>query len=232
MRAIPPPQARSFTNFGTVTADAFNLFGVDGVAGVTGFTPGPTDLVPAAGVQLPDILDPVLADNGGYTLTHALVPGSPAVDAVPTDCGPPATDQRGVPRPQGAACDIGALEVALCGGQVATRVGTPGDDVLVGTPGDDVLVGLAGNDLLRGGAGNDTLCGGDGDDRLLGNAGQDRLFGEGGNDLLRGGSGDDVLVGGPGDDVLEGGEGTDTCRGGAGTDQVIPDTCERVSGVP
>ena len=112
-----------------MTADAFNLFGVDGVAGVTGFTPGATDLVPAAGVQLPDILAPVLADNGGDTLTHALVPGSPAVDAVPTDCGPPVTDQRGVPRPQGAACDIGALEVALCGGQVATRVGTPGDDV-------------------------------------------------------------------------------------------------------
>ena len=215
-----------------VTADNFNLFGVDGVAGVTGFTPGATDLVPAAGVQLPDILDPVLADNGGYTQTHALVPGSPAVDAVPTDCGPPETDQRGVPRPQGAACDIGALEVALCGGQVATRVGTPGDDVLVGTPGDDVLVGLAGNDLLRGEAGNDTLCGGDGDDQLAGNAGEDRLFGEGGDDRLRGGSGDDVLVGGPGDDMLEGGEGTDTCRGGPGTDQVLPDTCERVSGVP
>ena len=147
------PEGPELSNSGTVTADAFNLFGVDGVAGVTGFTPGPTDLVPAAGVQLPAILDPVLADNGGSTLTHALVPGSPAIDAVQTDCGPPATDQRGVPRPQGAACDIGALEVALCGGQVATRVGTPGDDVLVGTPGDDVLMGLAGNDRLRGGAG-------------------------------------------------------------------------------
>jgi hypothetical protein len=92
-------------------------------------------VVPAAGVRLAAILDPALADNGGYTFTHALVPGGPAVDAVRTDCGPPATDQRGVPRPQGPACDIGAVEVALCGGRVATLVGTPGDDVLLGTPG-------------------------------------------------------------------------------------------------
>jgi hypothetical protein len=50
-----------------------------------------------------------LADNGGPTKTLALSPGSPAVDA--GDAGCPATDQRGVPRPQGAACDIGAFEL-------------------------------------------------------------------------------------------------------------------------
>ena len=121
------------------------------MAGVTRFTPGATDLVPSGWRPAPDMLEPVLADNGRYTLTHALVRGEPGDGSgVQTDCGPPATDQRGVPRPQGTACDIGALEVALCGGQVATRVGTPGDDVLRGTPGDDVLVGLAGNDRLRG----------------------------------------------------------------------------------
>ncbi len=53
-----------------------------------------------------------LADNGGPTQTHALLPGSPAIDGVafnaPNDC--PAADQRGVPRPQGAACDMGAVE--------------------------------------------------------------------------------------------------------------------------
>jgi len=48
-----------------------------------------------------------LADNGGPTDTAALLPGSPALDAA-DDC--PATDQRGVARPQGAACDIGAYE--------------------------------------------------------------------------------------------------------------------------
>ncbi|MBI3170637.1 MAG: sortase [Chloroflexi bacterium] len=48
-----------------------------------------------------------LADNGGLTQTHALLAGSPAIDA---GAGCPATDQRGVARPQGAACDIGAYE--------------------------------------------------------------------------------------------------------------------------
>jgi CSLREA domain-containing protein len=51
-----------------------------------------------------------LADNGGPTETHALLPGSPAIDAGSVNCPPPSTDQRGVPRPQGAACDIGAVE--------------------------------------------------------------------------------------------------------------------------
>ncbi|MFI9825066.1 choice-of-anchor Q domain-containing protein [Streptomyces sp. NPDC052013] len=48
-----------------------------------------------------------LADNGGPTDTVALLPGSPALDAAD---GCPATDQRGVARPLGAACDIGAYE--------------------------------------------------------------------------------------------------------------------------
>jgi uncharacterized repeat protein (TIGR01451 family) len=50
-----------------------------------------------------------LADNGGETETMALLLGSPAIDAG-TDEGCPATDQRGVKRPQGALCDIGAFE--------------------------------------------------------------------------------------------------------------------------
>ncbi|MGH2522845.1 MAG: choice-of-anchor Q domain-containing protein, partial [Anaerolineales bacterium] len=52
-----------------------------------------------------------LADNGGApgALTHALLPGSPAIDAGSSVCA--ATDQRGVARPQGLRCDIGAFEV-------------------------------------------------------------------------------------------------------------------------
>ena len=53
-----------------------------------------------------------LADNGGPTQTHALLAGSPAIDAGSPDCPPPAADQRGVARPQGTACDIGAYERA------------------------------------------------------------------------------------------------------------------------
>jgi len=52
-----------------------------------------------------------LANHGGPTQTHALLAGSPAIDAGSPDCPPPATDQRGVSRPQGAACDIGAFEL-------------------------------------------------------------------------------------------------------------------------
>jgi hypothetical protein len=50
-----------------------------------------------------------LANNGGPTDTHALLGGSPAIDAA-TNTGCPATDQRGVERPQGPRCDIGAFE--------------------------------------------------------------------------------------------------------------------------
>jgi CSLREA domain-containing protein/uncharacterized repeat protein (TIGR01451 family) len=50
-----------------------------------------------------------LANNGGETDTLALLPGSPAIDTGTTE-GCPATDQRGVARPVGAGCDIGAYE--------------------------------------------------------------------------------------------------------------------------
>jgi CSLREA domain-containing protein len=49
-----------------------------------------------------------LQDNGGATFTRALQAGSLAIDAGSSDC--PATDQRGISRPQGVACDIGAYE--------------------------------------------------------------------------------------------------------------------------
>jgi CSLREA domain-containing protein len=53
-----------------------------------------------------------LADNGGYTLSHAPLPGSAVVDAghAPS-C--PVDDQRGWPRPVGSGCDIGAVEAPL-----------------------------------------------------------------------------------------------------------------------
>jgi CSLREA domain-containing protein/uncharacterized repeat protein (TIGR01451 family) len=51
-----------------------------------------------------------LQNNGGQTDTMALLAGSPAIDAG-TNAGCPATDQRGVARPQGSTCDIGAFEL-------------------------------------------------------------------------------------------------------------------------
>jgi hypothetical protein len=56
-----------------------------------------------------------LADHGGATMTHALLPGSPAIDAVPSAICTLATDQRGAFRPvivnsASTPCDIGAFE--------------------------------------------------------------------------------------------------------------------------
>jgi predicted outer membrane repeat protein len=50
-----------------------------------------------------------LANNGGKTFTRALLAGSPAINAG-DDATCLAADQRGVPRPYGAHCDIGAFE--------------------------------------------------------------------------------------------------------------------------
>jgi hypothetical protein len=59
-----------------------------------------------------------LQDNGGPTLTRELLSASPAVNAIPTTActdetgSPVILDQRGVARPAGSACDIGAFELA------------------------------------------------------------------------------------------------------------------------
>lgn len=49
-----------------------------------------------------------LADNGGPARTYALAYGSPAIDGA-ADCTV-SVDERGVARPQGQGCDIGAYE--------------------------------------------------------------------------------------------------------------------------
>ncbi len=66
-------------------------------------------LYAAGSMQNTDPLLGPLVDNGGPTLTMELLPGSPAFDAG-ADSSCPSTDQRGVPRPQLARCDIGAFE--------------------------------------------------------------------------------------------------------------------------
>ena len=64
-----------------------------------------------------------LQSNGGPTETQALLPGSPAIDAG-DDSGCPGTDQRGVLRPAGAACDIGAFEIATPAATTGQATGT------------------------------------------------------------------------------------------------------------
>jgi hypothetical protein len=117
---------------GTITADNFNLFGHDGLTNAqafSNFTPGATDLTATSDgsnpTALTDILDTTLAANGGPTLTHALVTGSLAIDASPDDADCQATDQRGVTRPQGPACDIGAFEAGTPGDLAVLKVTSP-----------------------------------------------------------------------------------------------------------
>jgi beta-glucanase (GH16 family) len=81
----------------TLTSGGTNVF-TDGTC-----APVASDQVVAAAALAP------LAANGGPTLTHALNSGSPALDtANPASC--PTADQRGIARPQGAGCDVGAVE--------------------------------------------------------------------------------------------------------------------------
>jgi len=70
----------------------------------------------------------LLAANGGQTLTFALLPDSPAIEAG-TNNGCPATDQRGVPRPQGQTCDMGAYELEDPGQPGPTFFVSTGDDL-------------------------------------------------------------------------------------------------------
>ncbi len=53
------------------------------------------------------------AENGGPTMTHALLPGSVAINRIPEADRGVATDQRGEPRPEtgGTMCDVGSVEV-------------------------------------------------------------------------------------------------------------------------
>ena len=88
---------------------AGNIFQTDAV---------PVGIDPAKNLFGVDPLLGPLADNGGPTLTHALLPGSPAIDAgvtvlaVNPDGTPLGYDQRGLayPRVVGNAVDIGAVE--------------------------------------------------------------------------------------------------------------------------
>lgn len=102
---------------GAVVSLGHNLFGSPAPCTITGDTS--TDLF---GVS--PLLGP-LQDNGGPTLTHALLPASPAIDSAADSCvddlgAPLAADQRGQPRPVDGdgdgvpGCDIGAFEFG-CG---------------------------------------------------------------------------------------------------------------------
>jgi hypothetical protein len=92
-----------FNHGGTVTSDGYNLSSDDG----SGYLNGPGDQI-----NTDPLLGP-LQNNGGPTFTHALLPGSPAIDAGdPSFTPPPSNDQRGCSfdRVFNGRIDIGSFE--------------------------------------------------------------------------------------------------------------------------
>jgi hypothetical protein len=92
-----------FNNGGTVTSGGYNISSDDGGGLLTG---------PGDQINTDPLLGP-LQDNGGPTLTHLPMPGSPAIDAGdPNFTPPPYRDQRGpcFHRVFGRRIDIGSVE--------------------------------------------------------------------------------------------------------------------------
>jgi predicted outer membrane repeat protein len=85
-------------------------YNIESPGDTCGFDPDGTDQV-SVSAELLKLGE--LADNGGPTMTHALGEGSVAIDHIPAvDCEV-TEDQRGVMRPQGSACDVGAVEMEV-----------------------------------------------------------------------------------------------------------------------
>jgi hypothetical protein len=99
------------SDFASGTPDVVSLGNnIESPGNTCGFDTNKGDLFDVTAEQLN--LGP-LEDDGGPTMTHALLPGSVAIDKIPeADCEV-TTDQRGVARPQGPACDVGAFELEV-----------------------------------------------------------------------------------------------------------------------
>jgi hypothetical protein len=77
------------------------------------------------------MIEPLALNPPGTTRTHALLPNSPAVNHIPAGSCVETEDQRGVHRPQGAGCDVGAYELIVAAG-AAPALGGVGLLLLVG----------------------------------------------------------------------------------------------------
>ena len=122
------PTGPDFTGGGGLQSTGYNIIGnnADAVIGSQ-----PTDQIGTPIAPIDPLLDP-LADNGGPTLTHALQPGSPAIDR--GDPAAPPQDQRGYGRVR--VPDVGAFEY----GGVATILANISTRAFVQT-GDNVMIG-------------------------------------------------------------------------------------------
>jgi len=101
------------TLYSTIVADSTsgdNCVGLIGSRGYNLDSQGACQFSQVGDLSGVDPLLGQLARNGGKTETQALSDGSPAIDHIPPENCKMNIDQRGVPRPQGVGCDIGAFE--------------------------------------------------------------------------------------------------------------------------
>ncbi len=189
-------------------------------------------------------IDPLLgplAENGGPTLTHALLPGSPAINrganlGIFAGSPPPSFDQRGLGYVRAAGrADIGAFEVQQKGSYLVR-------DPLNGANRQLIVVGSQFNDTITvsltttlnvtfasGGTQRFAIAplivgivvmGNDTNDTITLASSVTAAY----SSILNGGAGDDSLtgsVGFSGNDILLGGEGNDTLVGNGGRDVLI-----------
>jgi Ca2+-binding RTX toxin-like protein len=183
-----------------------------------------------------DIINPnpklgTLQNNGGTTLTMALLPGSPAINAG-DNTNPPTTDQRGSDRIFDGILDIGAYE-----SRIAVVTGTNNNDNISSTVTNAEVIeyrALAGSDAIKATALSDYIDGGTGKDQVNyatstaaininlatntasgGYANNDTLIGIEG---IIGSSYNDAITGSTENNIFNGGAGADTINGGGGTD--------------
>ena len=223
---------------GSITSNGHNL--IEDTTGCT-LLGGDGDILGA------DPLLGDLADNGGPTLTHALLDGSPAIDAGDdTVCSAQpvgGVDQRGVSRPQDGdgdsapVCDIGAFELECVGDacvvQDADEDGVP--DVLDNCPlapnplqedlDDDGTGDACDADGLvppecEGMTFDAVFIGAPGNGKLTGTPYNDLILAGGGNDHVESAAGDDCIDAGAGNDHVAAGEGDDVVLGGPGNNHV------------
>ncbi|WP_413199855.1 beta strand repeat-containing protein [Nostoc piscinale] len=146
--------------FGNFISNGYNLIG--NLDGSTGFNPSEQ-----LQVSISQVIDTILRDNGGPVKTHALVYGSPAINAgnnadIPADIADLDRDgntTEGIPFDQRGSgyrrilngrVDIGAYEASVING-------TAYPNNLRGTTVNDLIAGLRGADVLTGGAGADSF---------------------------------------------------------------------------
>lgn len=119
---------------GTFSSQGHNLIGTNGSS--TGFVDGFNNDIVGSEAQRIDPALSALQDNGGTTLTHALLVGSLAIDAGDNTDGV-VTDQRGATRPTDTTSDIGAFEIVTPSisisdiSQIETNAGTTVFEILV-----------------------------------------------------------------------------------------------------